>query len=411
MRGSPSRSQTLAATMSACVEFEPARDADHHVRAARGFEAAAQAFHLDVEGLIAVLVEMRPAVRDIGKAADRTDQADVREARPMLEEHVAEGRRGDPDLLGHVVEGLHPHTLAENATGVDVGDADLRLQRKTLRFGQEVAELVDHPLAIPGEVGGALAGAGGRVGVGGGGARRLRATKHVALVGLADGDVRGREVREDRGACQRARRRRRDGGPEVLADLHVEDEAVEVARVEDQVAPERYLLAAHPDRLPEDVAAVGEPALLVVLPVVGQEALRDDAEQPAASDGQGAVVEATRMPQRCTDQEDRRQIGGRRGDVTDGGLRRVEERGLQVEVVDGVGGDTEFGKDRQVHPCRVRAPGFLENGVAIVADIRRPHARCACRYPDEAMPMHGHEVFAAIVVVHACLAHSAFDAP
>ena len=46
-------------------------------------------------------------------------------------------------------------------------------------------------------------------------------------------------------------------------NLHVEDEAAEVVRLEDQVSPEWGLFAGHPDRLPEDVAAVGEPALLV----------------------------------------------------------------------------------------------------------------------------------------------------
>ena len=194
-------------------------------------------------------------------------------------------------------------------------------------------------------------------------------------------------------------------------DLHVEDETVEVARLEDQVGPERDVLPAHPDRLPHDVAALGEPSLLVILPVVGQEALRHHPEQSAARDRQRAIVEPSRTPQRRAYQQDRRQTGACGRDVRDGVLDGVEERGLQEEVVDGVGGDAELGKDRQVHPRRIRAPGLLEDGVAVVADVGRAHARRACRHPDEAMPVHGHEVLAALPVVHACLAHSAPGAP
>ena len=50
-------------------------------------------------------------------------------------------------------------------------------------------------------------------------------------------------------------RRGRDRRPEVLADLDVEDEAGEVARLEDQVGAERDLLAGDADRLPDEAAA------------------------------------------------------------------------------------------------------------------------------------------------------------
>ena len=120
-------------------------------------------------------------------------------------------------------------------------------------------------------------------------------------------------------------------------NLHVEDEAAEVARLEDQVRPEWGLSAGHPDCLSHEVAAVGEPTLLVVLPVVGQEALRNDAEEPAASDCQRAIVEPARIPKRRADEEDRREIDARADDFADGGFHRVEERGLQVKVVDRVG--------------------------------------------------------------------------
>ncbi len=193
--------------------------------------------------------------------------------------------------------------------------------------------------------------------------------------------------------------------------LHVEDEPGEIARLKDQVGSERRLPAGDPDRLPREVAAVGEPALLVVLAVVRQEALRDDAEEPAAGDRQRAVVEAARVPQRGSDQKDRRQIGARGGDLADGRLHGIEQRRLQVKIVDRVGGDAELGKDREVDVRGIGAPRLLEDGVAIVADVRRAHARGAGGNPDEAMPMHGHEPVGAGGVVHLGLALSRRQRP
>ncbi len=154
----------------------------------------AQALDLDVEGLVAVLVEALRIVRHEGKALDAALEADVVEVRRVLEGDAAEralrvSRRG-----GRGIEGRRAHPLEAKTAGVDVGDAQLPVGRKALGLREQVAELVDRPLAVPGEVGRALAGAGRRIDVG----RKARADceRHsmCALVGLADGDVGGREV-------------------------------------------------------------------------------------------------------------------------------------------------------------------------------------------------------------------------
>ena len=194
---------------------EPARDADHHVLAAGRLEPAHQALDLDVERLVAVLVELARAgsgtkgKRRIGRirpTSPKCGRCSKRDARGTA---APGGRRASAASLKVCIRIRSP----QDALGVDVGDAELGLEREALGLGQQVAELVDHALPVPGEVGRALAGPGGRIDVGGDGARRLRAAEQVALVGLADDDVRGRQVGEDRRAGQRARGRGRDRRP------------------------------------------------------------------------------------------------------------------------------------------------------------------------------------------------------
>ena len=135
-----------------------------------------------------------------------------------------------------------------------------------------------------------------------------------------------------------------------------------------------------------------EPALLVVFAVVRQERLRHRPEQRAPGDRDRAVVEPPRPAQRRPDQEDRRQPGAGLGDLGERRLHGVEQRALLEQVVDGVGRDRELGEDREIDPRRVGPPRLLEDGVAVEADIGRPHPRRAGGDPHEAVPMHGVEV-------------------
>jgi hypothetical protein len=61
--------------------------------------------------------------------------------------------------------------------------------------------------------------------------------------------------------------------PIILADLDVEDEVGEIVGGEDQVGAERRRLAGELDLQPVRAEARGEPALLVIFAVIGQEAL------------------------------------------------------------------------------------------------------------------------------------------
>ena len=88
-----------------------------------------------------------------------------------------------------VAEAVRARAVREHPVEVDVGDQQLLVVGEALGLGDQVAVLVDHRLAVPGEVGRRLAAARGGVDVGGDAARRLAADERVAEVGLADRDV------------------------------------------------------------------------------------------------------------------------------------------------------------------------------------------------------------------------------
>jgi hypothetical protein len=98
----------------------------------------------------------------------------------------------------------------------------------------------------------------------------------MAVVGPPDRDRRGGQVEEDRRPCQRGVGARRDRGPVILANLDPEHKARTPLRGEDQIGPERHLLAAKIPGEPDTGVAAGEPPLLVELAIIGQVAFRHD---------------------------------------------------------------------------------------------------------------------------------------
>ena len=209
---------------------------------------------------------------------------------------------------------------------------------KALGLGQQGAALVDEGLAVPGQVVRRLACAGGRVRVGGEAPQRLRLAEDLAVLGARDRDRTAREVQQHGRAGECGRRRRRDRHPDVFADLGMDDEPRHVEGLEQQVGPEGRLEMGDADVLADLVVAGRVPASLVELAVRGQVRLRRHAEQLAAVDHHGAVVEAVAVAQRCAHHEHGEHIFGCCHQRRDGRLDRVEHGILHHEIVDRIPG-------------------------------------------------------------------------
>ena len=287
MRGRPSQSQALAATIRAWVESSPPETPMTRCLPLVACEAPGDALHLDVERLVAILIELLGPVGDEGEAAQRPLEADVGEARLVLEGDAAEAGFGMAGGGGAVVEGAVAHPLEPEPLDVDVGDGELAARAaKRADLGEQLAQLVDRALAVPGEIGGALARAGGGEDIG----RRpqradWRAHSNSRSSALPMSDVGRRQVAEDQRAGERAEGRGRQRRPIILANLDVEDEVGEVAR---RRRADRCRTARSGPRPsifePAQADARREPALLIIFAVIGQEALRHDAEDAAARD-------------------------------------------------------------------------------------------------------------------------------
>ena len=95
------------------------------------------------------------------------------------------------------------------------------------------------------------------------------------------------------------------------------------------------------------VVAGCEMTALVELAIVRQVRLGHDAQHRAAVDHHRSVVEPVPIAQRGADHQHRQQIRGRRDDVEQRLLDRVEQRVLQQHVVDRVARQRQLGEDRQ----------------------------------------------------------------
>ncbi len=327
---------------------EPSRDPDHHTLAARRLHALHQPLHLDVEGLVAILVEAQRIVGHERKAVDLSLEARIAELRPMLERDATEGFLRVSGGCGRGVERHRAHALLAQALDIDVGDRHLALRGEALGLREEKSQLVDRRLAVPREIGGALAGPCRRKDIGRETARRLRGAEQRALVRLADHDVGGRQVAEDQRSGERAARRGRGGDPEVLADLGVKDEVREVGCGEEEIHAEgnrgpreRHLEAGH-------ARARREPAVLVVLAIVGQERLGNDTQDRAAREDHRAVVEALVAAHRSPDDADQLHVARGLYETAQCGLHPVEQGVLEQQVVDRIGAQPQLGEECQV---------------------------------------------------------------
>ena len=295
--------------------IQAARDADDDLRVADRSQALHEAGHLNVVGLVAVLLQACRVVGDEGEAVDGALQAQVGARRVERKLDLLRGHAlvTCEVALCVVRERVLALAFGAQALQVHVGDRDVRALLEALADREAFPGPVNHGFAIPGEVRAGLTHAGRRVHVGRAAARGDRAHHELAIRAAPDGDRGGGQVCQDGRARERQLRGRGDGDPHVLADFDADRQAGHVvggqedwAEGDPHGAAAEFFDAApwHFDALAGARGHGDEVALFVELAVVGQMRFGDDREDASAVDGDRAVVQGVVLAQGCADDEE-----------------------------------------------------------------------------------------------------------
>src|SRR5690606_2525808 len=153
---------------------------------------------LDVIRLEAAVVEVAGIARDEGETLDGTAQRDGLLGKGKLELDAALQPHPVAELAHRVGEGRESRAFLNEAVEVEVRQYELLLRVEACRLGEQDVVLIDQRMPIPGQVRGGLAGARCRVEVRGGAAAGVGGAELASELGLADGDVAGREVEQHR---------------------------------------------------------------------------------------------------------------------------------------------------------------------------------------------------------------------
>ena len=164
---------------------------------------------------------------------------------------------------------------------------------------------------------------------------------------FTDGDVRRRQIHQHRGTGERREARWRQRHPHVLADLDMDLEQRQIARLEYQLRPERDSLAAQVDICRERAVGAVELPSLVELAVVRQVGLGHDAEQLATGHQRRAVEQAMVDAQWQPDDGHRGNVARCIDDLLQRDLAGFQQGGLVKKIVAGIGRESEFGERHQ----------------------------------------------------------------
>ena len=97
------------------------------------------------------LVASRRIAGDVREPLDASGERDPRVGQDERDRHAP--RRGAvTQLERRVIEARHPHALLGQALEVDVRDDHLLGGCESLRLGEELAVLVNHPVAVPRQI-------------------------------------------------------------------------------------------------------------------------------------------------------------------------------------------------------------------------------------------------------------------
>ena len=288
----PSRSKARAATISACVESRPPEMPSTTFLMPIAASRVIKPLHLDVEGLVAILVEECRVRGQEGKAVDGALAAALSRRGRIEREGDARGKRASGAMVVGTIarrsrRACAPGCRRSRSTSAVIICAS---SREALGLREELAILEHRDLAVPGEIGGRFSLPRRGIEIGRDAAHRLRAAKIAPRLRLADRRYWRRRDWRARGARHGAVGRGRGRRPDVLANLDMKDEILRhrIARKRRSV-PKGTSRPAKVTLRPTCETPRREMALLVKLAIIRQIGLRHDAEQRSAMHDEGAV--------------------------------------------------------------------------------------------------------------------------
>ena len=321
-------------------------DADHDLVDSRGLQTLGEPLNLDVVGLIAALIPLGGVRRDVGETGVFAVEEQAFAAGIQIHFDPAEPQQGLTVGEGVPAETGLPHPILGKAVQIEVGEDHPGAVHESLRFGEKVAVFTDHGVAVPGQVRRRFPGAGRGVKIGGDAPGGLVRGQAPPVFRFPDRHVGGGEVSDHGRSGQRGKGGGRDGDPDVLAHFQEKAEMADVGNIEKKVGAERDLtLAAEADGFRKRLFGGAELAALVEFPVIGEVGFNGDPDDAAAIENDSAIEQAGVDLQGRADDED--QVEGFRlaGDPLDRAEGPLEEGLLLEEVIVGIGGQAEFGKE------------------------------------------------------------------
>jgi len=281
-------------------------------------------------------------------------------------------------------EGIVLDALRDEPLDVDVSHGHHRLEVKAFGLGHDQAVLRDERMAGPDRVCRRLAGPGSRVEVRGQAAGGLLCHECAAIMHLAEQLVAGGRVEQQRRAGQRHSAARRVDGPQVLADLDADDQAVEVVRSKEQVRPEGDGRPVPGHRRGGRERPRGEPAFLVKLVRGGQERLDCQARDTALRDERRAVEQLARNLNRQTDDNGDARFGRGRRDGRQRLAGARQQQGLVQQVATGIRRDAQLRKEREPAAAARGLAQRRDDGFRVERNVRHAQLRRDDGHADEA---------------------------
>ena len=217
---------------------ESARESDHDISATDRLKTRCESGGLDRQDLLAP----RPAVRR-GRRYERMriDRTKQRGERPSIRVRIhrvkrsdAAHRRGRPSRLAISEVGA---TLELKKSDVDVCKSQDTFAQEASPLRQNGPVLGNERVSAKDKIGRRFSDASSSIDIGAETTRGLSDNQRTTIVRLADELVGSAQIQDDVRTPERQARRRRIGGPHVLADLNAKDDAA--PEVKDKIISER----------------------------------------------------------------------------------------------------------------------------------------------------------------------------